>query len=140
MRECGCEDRGRHRRTCLKHIEKGTLSIDKKSKKSTEGSSLYELCSDSYGTPPHLYWYPNTAKQKTVEHRIERYVRRYKSFYLTTSSLSAESDEKETWYVDGGNWASKKDSNGYNILVGHIVNCLEFLGGRRPQWKRRIRS
>jgi len=139
VRDCGCEDRGRHKRTCLKHIErkeKGDVPVEE----CPQGASLHELYIAGYGKPLQLSWYPNKDRQRTVERRIEKLVRRYKAFYLTTSSLDSLSEEEETWYVDGGNWASKKDSNGYNILVGHIKNCLEFLDGNRPIWKKGVKS
>lgn len=142
MRDCGCEDRGRHKRTCLKHIErKEKEDVSTEKKHLEDGANLYELYIAGYGEPPYLSWYPNKDRQRTVERRIEGLVGRYKAFYLTTSSLDNPSEEDETWYVSGGAWASKKDSDGYNILVGHIKNCLEFLDGRQPKWlKRRGKS
>ena len=137
MRDCGCEDRGRHKRTCLKHIDKQKISLDKEPESFTEDKSLYELYISGYGKPPHLSWYPNKDRQRTVERRIEKLVRRYKAFYLTTTSVDESGETEETWYVDGGNWASKKDSDGYNKGVGHIKNCLEFLDGHKPMWQKR---
>jgi len=126
LRDCGCEDRGRHKRTCVKHVERKEQESVLPEIKYPENGDMRELYIAAYGKPMHLSWYPNKDKQRTVERKIERLVRRYKAFYLTTSSLDNLSEEEETWYIDGGNWASKKDSNGYNILVGHIKNCLEY--------------
>ena len=137
MRECGCEDRGRHKRTCLKHIDKQTIPINKEHENYTKDMSLDELYINVYGKSPSLSWYPNKERQRTVERRIEKLVRRYRAFYLTTSSVDNPSEEEETWYIDGGNWASKLDADGYNKPVGHIKNCLEFLGGRQPKWIQR---
>ena len=89
---------------------------------------------EAYGKPPKLVWYPDKKRQVTVERRIASLVKRKKAFYLTTTSLDQDSNEEETWYVDGGNWASKKNDGKYNILVGHIKNCLKFLNGLRPLW------
>tara|TARA_R110000824_G_scaffold221077_1_gene408206 strand:- start:434 stop:859 length:426 start_codon:yes stop_codon:yes gene_type:complete len=140
LRECGCEDRGRHKRTCLKHTERKGQENTLPEKAYSKEVSMRDLYTAGYGEPPHLSWYPNKDKQRTVEHKIEGFVRRHKAFYLTTISLEDLSEEEETWYIDGGNWASKTDSNGYNKLIGHIKNCLEFLGGRRPKWEKRRTS
>lgn len=137
MRNCGCEDRGRHKRTCLKHIDKHNIPIDKEPESFIEDKSLNELYVNAYGKPPSLSWYPNKERQRTVERRIEKLVRRYKAFYLTTTSIDELAETDETWFIDGGNWASKTDSNGYNVLVGHIKNCLEFLDGNQPKWIKR---
>ncbi len=134
MRECGCEDRGRHQRTCIKHIDKQKIPIVNEYEGKTDINSLYYA---AYGKPPSLSWYPNKERQRTVERRIEKLVRRYKAFYLTTTSVDDDLQEEEVWYIDGGNWASKIDANGYNKLVGHIKNCLEFLDGRHPKWIKR---
>ena len=103
-------------------------------------SDIEKYYTEAYGKPPKLVWYPNKKRQLTVERRIKSLVKRKKAFYLTTTSLDQDSNEEETWYVDSGNWAHKKDSNEYNILVGHIKNCLEFLGGRKPLWKKKRRN
>ena len=138
MRECGCEDRGRHKITCLKHIDRKEKEIVLTIKEDfSNANSIEELYFAAYGKPPHISWYPNKTRQRTVERRIEKLVRRYKAFYLTTSSVDSPLEEEEMWYVDGGNWVSKIDSNGYNKLVGHIKNCLEFLDGRQPIWRKR---
>ena len=55
---------------------------------------------------------------------------------LLSVGLNNSSEEEETWFIDGGNWASKKDLSGYNIPIGHIKNCLEFLNGRQPKWRK----
>ena len=115
MRDCGCEDRGRHKRTCLKHIERKEKE-DVPVEEYPQGASLHELYIAGYGKLPYLSWYPNRDRQRTVERRIEKLVHRYKAFYLTTSSLDDLSEEEEIWFIDGGNWVSKKDSNVYNIV------------------------
>ena len=102
-----------------------------------ERAFMHKLYVQAYGEPPRLSWYPNKTRQKTVENSIKRLVSKFKAFYLTTTSLDKDSDAEETWYVDGGNWVHKKDIGEYNKLVGHVKNCLEFLGGRRPLWKKR---
>ena len=137
MRECGCEDRGRHQRTCIKHVERKKKETVLVAEEFSGNGDINELYIAAYGKPPQLSWYPNKPRQKTVERRIEKLVRRYKAFYLTTTSIDEPIETEETWYIDGGNWASKTDSNGYNKLIGHIKNCLEFLDGRRPMWGKR---
>jgi len=145
MRNCGCNNKGRHRRTCKMHIqtkqkeEVNTIGNihETHSESNSEKQSLSNLYIQAYGKTPHVKWYPNKTRQSTIENRIKRYVKRFKAFYITTTSLDKDSDNTETWYVDGGNWAFKKELNEYNILVGHVKNCLPFLGGRRPLWKKR---
>jgi len=145
MRNCGCDDRGRHKKTCQVHIQRkekeevnAVGNIYKPYKEGDDPDEyLYHLYIQGYGKPPRLEWYPSKTRQSTMENRIKRYVKRFKAFHLTTTSLDKDSDEVETWYVDGGNWVYKKTDNQYNILVGHVKNCLPFLGGRRPLWKKR---
>ena len=99
-------------------------------------NTIEKLYTEGYGKPPKLLWYPDKKRQTTTEHKIRSLVKRKKAFYLTTTSLDQDSKEEETWYIDGGNWASKKSGGEYNIVVGHIKNCLEFLGGTRPLWQK----
>ena len=144
MRKCGCDDRGRHKRTCQLHIqrkqEEGIVDVQIPYDGEDTDEHLSYLFVQAYGKPPHLEWFPNKIRQATIEKRITNYVKRFKPFYLTTTTMDKDSDEVETWYIDGGNWAYKKGSNEYNILVGHIKNCLEFVNGRQPKWKRRRRN
>ena len=145
MRNCGCDDRGRHKRTCNVHIERKQKeeadtngNVYKPYEEGDDkGEYIYNLFVQGYGKPAHVEWYPDKARQSTMENRIKRYVKRFKAFHLTTTSLDKDSDEVETWYVDGGNWVHKKEGKEYNILVGHVKNCLPFLGGRNPLWKKR---
>ena len=123
-RTCGCGERGRHKPICsLSDRVKPTIN---EYEGKTDMKSLYY---SAYGKPPTLTWYPNKERQKTVENRIIKLVKRYKAFYLITNSL--DTGEEETWYVDGGNWVHKKDSH---EPIGHIKNCLDFLHGLRPMW------
>ena len=55
MRECGCEDKGRHKRTCLKHVDKVKIQADEENEK-YKGLSMYELYTTAYGKPPHLFY------------------------------------------------------------------------------------
>ena len=121
-RTCGCGERGRHKPTC-------TLSstVESVTDVYEDKTDLESLVYSAYGKPPHLEWYPDKERQKTVENKIIKLVKRKKPFYLMTNSLAT--GEKELWYIDAGNWAS---TNG--IFVGHINNCLEFLQGRHPLW------
>jgi len=98
--------------------------IDKYESNPDTTQSMYY---SAYGKPPILTWYPNREHQRTVENRIIKLVRRHKAFYLNTISLHG--NQEETWYVDGGNWASANEK-----LIGHVKNCLEFLEGRKPMW------
>ena len=146
MRNCGCDDRGRHKRTCQIHIqrkEKEEVDTDGNVYKpykegDDKNEHIHNLFIRGYGKPAYVEWYPSKTRQSTVENRIKRYVKRYKAFYLTTNSLDKDSNQVETWYVDGGNWVYKKDGEQYNILVGHVKNCLPFLDGRQPLWKKRV--
>ena len=123
-RSCGCGARGRHKIECI---------LSNKSPPIYEGATdIHSLVTYGYGIPPHLSWYPHKGRQKTIENRLIRLVRRYKAFYLTTTSL--DSNEEETWYIDAGNYAGVSEGPRKGIMVGHIKNCLEFLQGRRPLW------
>ena len=132
-RSCGCGTRGRHKKECaLRQLDKTIQIIPELN---SESKSLYELYISGYGKPPSLSWYPNKTRQRTVERRIGKLVSRYKAFYLTTittSSLDNPSAEKETWFIDGGNWISKMSSEGKYNLVGHVKNVLPFLQGSNP--------
>ena len=121
-RNCGCGERGRHKPTC-----KLSTTVKKSGnpyKGKTTASSLYHA---GYGKPPHLEWYPDKAKQKTVENRISRLVKRYRAFYLTTKSIDKDSNKTEVWFIDGGNWVSIDGK-----LIGHVKKCLPFLRGYNP--------
>ena len=118
-RSCGCGARGKHKLECI---------LSNKSVSIYEGpTDIHSLVIYGYGIPPHLYWYPHKDRQKTIENRLIRLVRRYKAFYLNTTSL--DNNQEETWYIDGGNWVSVN-----NEFIGHIKNCLEFLDGNSPMW------
>ena len=81
-----------------------------------------------YGKPPHLEWSFKKERQATIEKRIKSLVKRMKPFYLT---VTKPDDTIEEWFVDGGSWASPKQSDGkYYGLVGHINNLLPFIKGR----------
>ena len=121
-RTCGCGERGRHKPTCtLSSMPKDVIN------EYADRTDLQGLYYAAYGKPPTLTWYPNRKRQRTVENRIIRLVRRYKAFYLNTISL--DGNQEETWYVDGGNWVSCN-----NQFVGHIKNCLEFLDSNKSMW------
>lgn len=123
-RSCGCGARGRHKPTCETLI-KTVITYE-------GATDIHSLVTYGYGIPPHLSWYPHKARQKTIENRLSRLVRRYKAFYLTTTSL--DSNEEETWYIDAGNYAVISEGPRKGIMVGHIKNCLKFLQGKRPLW------
>ena len=118
MRTCGCGTRGRHKKECALRPSPPMETVEPK--------SLHELYTQGYGKPPHLTWFRNKARQVTVERRISSLVRRYKAFNLTIA------DEKEVWYIDGGNWTNKISSEGKYNFIGHIKNLLPFLNGARP--------
>jgi len=127
IRTCGCSPQGRHKRTCsLSNV------IDIPDDMYDGITDVQTLVHIGYGKPPNVSWYPNRERQQTIENRIAILVKRYKPFYLTTTSL--DTDEEETWYIDAGNYAVVSKGLRKGIAVGHIKNCLEFLQGRRPLW------
>ena len=121
-RTCGCGERGRHKPTCT--LSSTVESVKDEYEGKTDMQSLYY---SAYGKPPTLTWYPNKERQATVENRIIRLVKRYKAFYLNTTSL--DNNKEETWFIDGGNWVSSD-----NQFIGRVNNCLEFLNGNHPMW------
>jgi len=82
---------------------------------------------------PHLKL--TGSRTKTAERRILSLINRNKSFYVDTYSID-DGKTKETWYVDGGGWASKQ--GGLEDVqfkpIGHIKNLLKFLDGNQPMW------
>jgi len=113
-RTCGCSQRGRHKPTCeLSHVR----IIDEDVYRGV--TDIHELYTIAYGEKPHLTWYPNKAKQRTIENRIAKLVKKYKPFYVIT--------EDETWYVDGGNWVTVVNGLREGTPIGHVKNCMEFL-------------
>ena len=99
---------------------------------------------DSEYTPwvkPTLQWYPHKKRQKGVEKRIISFLRRRKSFYLETTDFEGS---PVIWSVDSWGWVSDKQRNPendfYDHTVGHIKNCLEFLGGSQRLWTGKKRS
>ena len=126
-RTCGCGERGRHKPDCSLSIRVEPKVNEYEGK--TDVQSLYY---SAYGKPPTLTWYPNKQRQRTIENRITKLVKRYKAFYLNT--LSLETGENEHWYIDGGNWVYNNDTK---KLIGHVKNCIEFLSGYNK--RRRIK-
>ena len=90
---------------------------------------------------PTLQWFPNKKRQKTVEKRIRSLMRRRRAFFLETTDFEGE---PVTWFIDGFGWVadqSKNPTNDYwDHTVGHIKNCLEFLGGPQRLWENKKRS
>ena len=43
---------------------------------------------------------------------------------------------EEFWFVDSWGWASSRnpDTMKFDRNLGHIKNCLKFLGGPQPRW------
>ena len=83
---------------------------------------------DNKPPPPEVKYNPNHKRTKGAEKRIRSFLRRKKTFLLHTVSVE-DNKTKETWHVDSGGWASVT-----NKSLGHLVNCLEFLGGSQPIW------
>lgn len=79
-----------------------------------------------------LEYNPNRKRTKTIERRINSMLRRGVPFILKTSILTEEDD----WLVDAGGWVStfNPDKGVYLNFLGHIKNCLPFLGGPYPVW------
>ena len=87
-------------------------------------STLYK---EEYGEPPKLEWFTTKSRQVTIERRISSLVDRKKPFYLSV-------DDNEEWFVNSGNWCSKKQGKKYTY-IGHIKNILPFLKGINPiEW------
>ncbi len=84
---------------------------------------------------PEIKYNPNHKRTKGAEKRIRSFLRRRKTFILHTVSVE-DNKTKETWYVDSGGWASVMipNTDKFSKSLGHIVNCLEFLGGSQPIW------
>jgi hypothetical protein len=82
-----------------------------------------------------LEYNPNRKRTKTIERRINSMLRRGVPFVLKTSILTEEDD----WFVNSGGWVSvfNTDQNIYRDFLGHVKNCLPFLGGPYPVWKDR---
>ena len=77
-----------------------------------ELTTYYE---EAYGKRPTLKWTPTKKRQATVERRIVRLLKRYKSFF-----------------IDGGNWVHLQiNNNEYNKIIGHANNVLPFIRGKR---------
>ena len=81
---------------------------------------------------PELKYNTNHKRTKSVEKKIISYLRRNKSFILHTVSVE-DNKTGQQWFVDGGGWASLIDAEG-ELLLGHIKNLLQFLGGSQPLW------
>lgn len=79
-----------------------------------------------------LEYNPNRKRTKTIERRINSMLRRGVPFVLKTSILTEEDD----WFVNSGGWVStfNTDKGVYLNFLGHIKNCLPFLGGPYPVW------
>ena len=90
---------------------------------------------------PTLQWYPHKKRQKGIEKRILSLLRRHKSFMLETTDFDGE---PVTWQIDSWGWVydQSKDPNNdfYDHIIGHIKNCLEFLGGSQRLWDDKKRS
>lgn len=82
---------------------------------------------------PHLKL--TGSRTKTAERKVVSLIRRNKSFYLEAYSIE-DGKTKETWYVDGGGWVSKRGElqDVQYKHIGHIKNLLKFLDGNQPMW------
>ena len=70
--------------------------------------------------PVHITWIPGKKRQKTVQKRILRLLKRFKAFYLNT--------DEDLFFVDGGAWVYKKqEDNKYNKLISHAKNFFPFI-------------
>ena len=82
---------------------------------------------------PIVEYNPKRKRTKTVEKRIQSYLRRNIAFVLKTSILTSE----DTWMVDSGGWVYQHESETLQDrgqLLGHIKNCLPFFDGPQPIW------
>ena len=86
-----------------------------------ELTTYYE---EAYGKRPTLKLTPTKKRQATVERRIVRLLKRYKSFFIDTG--------EEIFFIDGGNWVHLQiNNNEYNKIIGHANNVLPFIRGKR---------
>ena len=161
-RPCGCGDRGRHKPTCdlasppkAKVIKEpracGCSALGRHKKECGTVSAvpiLMEVMEDDEvlflgganddeeveWIRPTLTWLPDKKRQKTVEKRIRSLMRRRRSFYLDTINFDSE---RETWFVDSFSWVTQLDPETgiYSEYVGHLKNCLQFLGGSKGLWE-----
>jgi hypothetical protein len=78
--------------------------------------------------PVHITWIPGKKRQKTVQKRILRLLKRFKAFYLNT--------KEDFFFVDGGAWVYKKREDGkYNKLVMHAKKFFPFIQSNVKSWR-----
>jgi len=132
-RACGCSALGRHKKEC------GTVSAVPIPMEVMEDDEVLSLGGGNDDEEvewirPTLTWLPDKKRQKTVEKRIRSLMRRRRSFYLDTINFD---NERETWFVDSFSWVTQLDPETgiYSEYVGHLKNCLQFLGGSKGLWE-----
>lgn len=84
---------------------------------------------EAYGKRPTVKWSPHKSRQSTIEKRMLRLLKRFKSFYVDTG--------EEILFVDGGNWVHKANEDGLykKGLIGHAKNIFPFTrGSKMIQW------
>ena len=69
---------------------------------------------------PTLKWDPINTRQKIIQRRINRLLKKFTAFYLIVGN--------EEFFIDGGRWIyMKTDSGKYNKFIGHAKNFFPFI-------------
>ena len=77
--------------------------------------------------PDYITWIPGKKRQKTVQKRILRLLKKHRFFILNTG--------EEEFFVDKGSWVWQKGDNGkYNKLIGNAQKFFPFIK-RKPSSK-----
>ena len=74
--------------------------------------------------PVYITWIRGKKRQKTIQKRIFRLLKRQRFFILNTGD--------EELFIDGGAWVWQKGDNGkYNKIVGNAQKFFPFIQSRR---------
>ena len=74
--------------------------------------------------PVHITWIRGKKRQKMVQKRIFRLLKRQRFFILNTG--------EEELFIDGGAWVWQKgDNEKYNKIIGNAQNFFPFIQSRR---------
>ena len=76
--------------------------------------------------PVKITWIRGKKRQKTVQRKIFRLLKRQKFFILNTGD--------EEFFVDSGAWVWEKGDNGkYNKIISNAQNFFPFIRSRRTK-------
>jgi len=69
---------------------------------------------------PTLKWDPSNPRQKIIQRKINKLLKKFRAFYLIV--------EDEEFFIDSGRWIyMKNDSGKYNKFIGHSKNFFPFI-------------